>query len=76
MKDVDEIRRDNLRAESKRLGGDAELGRVVKKDKNQIYQWIRAERPPQRRGMRKETARKIEGSLGREPGWLRTLRPL
>lgn len=70
MKDIDQIRRENLIAESSRLGGDTELGRLLEKDKNQIYQWLRAPEGPQRRNMRKTTAREIERALGRGLGWL------
>lgn len=70
MEDIDEMRRKNLRAEATRLGGDAELARVIGKDKNQIYQWIRTEDPVQQRTMRKTMARSIEAKLGRPGGWL------
>jgi hypothetical protein len=69
MDDIDEIRRLNLQAESERLGGDAQLARLLSKDKNQLYQWLRAE-GKQRRNMRKTMARTIEAKIGRPGGWL------
>lgn len=69
MEDIDELRRQNLQAESARLGGDAQLARILGKDKNQLYQWLRAE-GVQRRNMRKTMARAIEEKIGRPAGWL------
>jgi len=71
MKDIDQIRRENLISESVKLGGDSELARALGGvDKNQIYQWLRAPAGPQRRNMRKTTARAVEKKLGLEQGWL------
>lgn len=69
MEDLDELRRANLRAESARLGGDAQFARIIGKDKNQVYQWLRAE-GTQRRNMRKTMARAIEIKIDRPKGWL------
>jgi hypothetical protein len=71
MKSVDEVRRENLIAESKRLGGDAALGRAIGvKDRNQVYQWLRATDPKQRRNVSTKSARHIEKKLGLASGWL------
>ena len=67
--DIDEIRRTNLREESVRLRGDIKLAAILGVDKNQVYQWLRAE-GKQRRNMRKTTAREAEIKLGRPQGWL------
>jgi len=70
MKDIDQIRRENLIAESTRLGGDTNLGGVLDRDKNQIYQWLRAPDGTQRRNMSKGMARKMEIRLDRPRFWL------
>lgn len=70
MEDLDEIRRRNLRSESERLGGDAQFARLIGKDKNQVYQWLRVDGGKQRRNMRKDMARAIEEKIGRPKGWL------
>lgn len=67
---LDEIRRTNLDAESRRLGGDSALAEALGVDPNQVYQWLRTEDPAQRRIMRTSTARKHEQRLGRPVGWL------
>jgi len=78
MKDVDEIRRENLIAEAARLGGDGKLAAAIRKNKNQVYQWLRAPMRPkapskaQRRNISKTIARDIEPLLGRDRGWLDT----
>lgn len=69
MLGIDEIRRSNLLAEAKRLGGDAALARALGKDKNQVYQWIKAT-GKKRRNMGNATARKAELALNRPKGWL------
>jgi len=72
MKSIEDIRRENLLFESKRLGGDAALARKLGKDKNQVYQWLKAAGDKQRRNMTGTTARKAEAALDRPRGWLDT----
>lgn len=72
MKFVDEIRRENLAALAKRLGGNSDLAQKLDRTESQVSQWVTGSLLPsgRRRGMRPETARWIEATAGLPPGWL------
>lgn len=73
MKDIDEIRRDNLRLVEAQFGGPTgaanALGMSVAQFSN-LRDGAKDSKTGKPRGMRKETARRIENGAGREPGWL------
>lgn len=69
MDRIDELRRINLDAESKRFGGDAALAEKIGKDANQVYQWLRA-KPLRGRNISTKIARAIEPMLERPQRWL------
>lgn len=69
--DIDEIRRANIRALEQRLGPD--LARRAGMSPSQFYNLrdgAKDSKTGKRRGMRKETAWKIEDAAGVERGWL------
>lgn len=73
MKDIDDIRRDNLRILEQELGGSAAAARTLNMSPAQFIN-LRAgakdSRTGRRRGMRKDTARRIEELAGKPTGWL------
>jgi len=70
MRGIEEIRRENLIAQSDRLGGDSKLSRALGyDDENRVYQWLRAD-GEQRRNPRSSTIREFEKRLGLAPGEL------
>lgn len=75
MKHIDEIRRENMAALAKRLGGVAHLSKALDRSEAQVSQWIRGARHSatgKKRGMRAETARWIEAITNIPEGWLDT----
>lgn len=75
MKDIDEIRRENLRLIQEELGGPS---KAAKRLDMPLAQFISlrdgavVKKTGKRRGMRTETARRIELLAGKPPGWLDT----
>ena len=71
---IDDIRRENMAALAKEVGGVAALAEKLERTEAQISQWIHGSLLPsgKRRGMRSETARFIEQRTGKPPGWLDT----
>ena len=73
MKDIDEIRRENLRKLEIEAGGVKSvadrIGMSVSQFAN-LRDGAKDSKTGRPRGMRKETARKIEESLGKTSGWL------
>lgn len=73
MKDIDEIRRQNLRFIESELGGMAEVARAVGMSPSQfanLRDGAKDSKTGKRRGMRKDTARRIETATGKPSGWL------
>ncbi|WP_186224602.1 hypothetical protein [Burkholderia gladioli] len=73
MKDIDEIRRDNLKRIESELGGPAAAASRTGMSHSQftnLRDGAKDSKTGRPRGMRKATARKIEESTGKPPGWL------
>jgi SOS-response transcriptional repressor LexA len=73
MKDIDEIRRENLRLLERECGGPTAAAERVGMSPAQfanLRDGARDSRTGKPRGMRKETARRIEESCGKPAGWL------
>lgn len=73
MKDIDEIRRENLRIIERELGGPSEAARCAGMSPSQfanLRDGAKDSRTGKMRGMRKETARKIEKLCKKPNGWL------
>jgi len=75
MRDIDEIRRENLRRIEHELGGATEAAKIVGMSPAQFINLrtgAKDSKTGKPRGMRKETARRIEAALGKPQGWLDT----
>jgi len=75
MRDIDEIRRENLRRIEHELGGATEAAKVVGMSPAQFINLrtgAKDSKTGKPRGMRKETARRIEMALRKPQGWLDT----
>ncbi len=75
MKDIDEIRRDNLRRIEADAGGLSEAAKLVGMSPAQfanLREGAKDSKTGKRRGMRKDTARRIEQAAGKPTGWLDT----
>jgi len=73
MKDIDEIRRDNLRQIEAECGGASAAARLLEMSPSQfmnLRDGAKDSKTGKRRGMRKETARRIERYARKPPGWL------
>lgn len=73
MKDIDEIRRENLRAIELEFGGPAGAAKRLGMSNSQftnLRDGAKDSKTGKPRGMRKETARKIELAAGKPAGWL------
>lgn len=72
MKFIDDIRRENLATLAEEVGGVAVLSRTLDREESQVSQWINGSPLPsgKKRGMKSETARWIEATTGKPPGWL------
>lgn len=73
MKDIDEIRRDNLRLLEQEFGGPSETANIVGMSPAQfinLRDGARDSRTGKARGMRKGTARRIETATKKPEGWL------
>ena len=73
MKDIDEIRRENLRALEKEAGGPSDAAKKVEMTPAQftnLREGAKDSKTGKPRGMRKETARRIEAAFGKSAGWL------
>lgn len=73
MKDIDDIRRDNLRAIEAEAGGPSEAAKLLGMSPAQfsnLREGAKDSKTGKRRGMRKETARRIEEAAGKPVGWL------
>lgn len=73
MNFIDDIRRENLAALAEDVGGVAVLSRMLDREESQVSQWIRGAKHSvtgKKRGMKSETARWIEATTGKPPGWL------
>lgn len=73
MKDIDAIRRENLRLIEKEVGGTTEAATLCGMSPSQfanLRDGAKDSKTGKPRGMRKETARRIEAAAGKQPGWL------
>lgn len=73
MKDIDSIRRDNMRLIEKEVGGTTEAASMCGMSPSQfanLRDGAKDSKTGKPRGMRKETARRIEASASKEAGWL------
>ncbi|MDN5880955.1 MAG: YdaS family helix-turn-helix protein [Nitrosospira sp.] len=64
MKTNDEIRRVNLKVVVEKCGGQTALARLLNKDKNQVYAWLKGG------AISTGTARQIEDVTNKERGWM------
>lgn len=73
MKDIDDIRRDNLRLIEEAAGGLAAAAKLVGMSPSQLANLrdgAKDSKTGRRRGMHKSTARRIEEAAGKPQGWL------
>ncbi len=73
LNDIDVIRRDNLLSIESEVGGAAEIARLIGMSASQylnLRNGAKDSKTGKRRGMRKETARRIEKATGKSLGWL------
>lgn len=74
MRDLTEIRRENLRQLIAELGGphkgQAELARRTGKDRRQVSAWAKDPARPGAKNMKSSTAREIEKDCGKPAYWL------
>lgn len=73
MKDIDDIRRDNLRLIEEAVGGLAAAAKLVGMSPSQfanLRDGAKDSKTGKPRGMHKSTARRIEAAAGRPQGWL------
>lgn len=73
MKDIDEIRRENLRIIESEKGGPtvaADLAGMSTSQFSNLREGAKDSKTGKRRGMRKETARRLEQAFGKPTGWL------
>jgi hypothetical protein len=73
MKDIDAIRRENLRLIETDAGGTTEAATLCGMSPSQfanLRDGAKDSKTGKPRGMRKETARRIEAAAGKQPGWL------
>lgn len=73
MSTIEQIRRTNLATLRDEAGGVRKLSELVDVSESQLSQWINGSKDSKTgrpRGMRPESARRIEKAMGRDPGWL------
>lgn len=70
MKPIKDLRREHLEFLSEKYGGQSALAALIKRDRNQVYQWLLPPESPASRGIGDKMARHIESSLFMEPGAL------
>jgi hypothetical protein len=73
VRDIDQIRRDNMRIIEKECGGPTEAAHKVGMSPAQfsnLRDGAKDSKTGKARGMRKETARRIEAAAGKPMGWL------
>ncbi|MFA1584729.1 helix-turn-helix transcriptional regulator [Achromobacter ruhlandii] len=73
MKDIDDVRRENLRRLEHEYGGPSAVAKVLEMSPSQfmnLRDGAKDSKTGKPRGMRKETARKIEQRAGKPQGWL------
>ncbi|KVM76628.1 hypothetical protein WJ61_09830 [Burkholderia ubonensis] len=73
MKDIDEIRRDNLKLLEKECGSATAAANKLNMSPAQftnLREGAKDSQTGKRRGMRKDTARRIEQAAGKPQGWL------
>lgn len=73
MKDIDDIRRSNLHVLEQEAGGPSEIAKAIGMSPAQfinLRDGAKDSKTGKPRGMRKETARRIEEAVGKPAGWL------
>lgn len=73
MKDIDEKRRENLRRIEEECGGASAAARIIGMSPSQFLNLMigaKDSKTGKPRGMRKETARRIETAMNKPVGWL------
>lgn len=70
MKPLHAIRRANLQALVEQEGAQVAVARRIRKDKNQIHQWLLPPDQPSARNMGNRSAREIEAEFGKPIGWI------
>lgn len=73
MKDIDQIRRDNLRIIESQVGGPSAAAKLLEMSPAQfmnLRDGAKDSKTGKQRGMRKDTARRIEQAAGKPIGWL------
>ncbi|WP_353630657.1 S24 family peptidase [Achromobacter xylosoxidans] len=78
MKDIDEVRRENLRRLEQEHGGPSAAAKALEMSPSQfmnLRDGAKDSKTGKPRGMRKETARKIEERAGKPIGWLDVSHP-
>jgi len=70
MRPIKDLRRENLSALADERGGQSAIATAIKRDRNQVYQWLLDPDNPSSRGIGDKMARTIEDALGLSPGWL------
>jgi hypothetical protein len=70
MKPIKDLRREHLAALSEKHGGQSALANILKRDRNQVYQWLLPADNPASRGIGDKMARHIEASLNLANGAL------
>ena len=73
MKDIDDIRRSNLHVLEQEAGGPSEIAKIIGMSPAQfinLRDGAKDSKTGKPRGMRKDTARRIEDAAGKPPGWL------
>lgn len=72
-RDIDIVRRENLGIIVREVGGNRALADLLGRSESQVSQLLNGSKhfkSNKQRGMRKETARKIEQAVGKPIGWL------
>lgn len=72
MRPIKDLRRENLASLADLHGGQSAIAALIKRDRNQVYQWLQPPENSAARGIGDSMARHIEKSLGLAEGWLDT----
>jgi phage repressor protein C with HTH and peptisase S24 domain len=70
MRPIKDLRRENLESLATTHGGQSAIAAAIKRDRNQVYQWLLDPEHPSARGIGDKMARTIEQALGLSLGWM------
>jgi phage repressor protein C with HTH and peptisase S24 domain len=73
MRPIKDLRRENLSNLASEYGGQSVIAAAIKRDRNQVYQWLLDPSHPSARGIGDPMARRIEEALNLPSGWLDTV---